>query len=158
MGNNLSEVSWIVWPKLACPKCHNDREGDIVAVYTEKLVPVNEKEGNSKVTGFDNIETYKCHCKVCDENYEVYWGKTKLRKYNPPFEDTVIGDVVVYVWYEGDENRKSYKIVSVDDVPMLIVANDDYPIILSSEEKNELINDHKKAKTKVYNTWMDRYR
>ena len=41
---------------------------------------------------------------------------------------------------------------------MILVEDDMYPIVINSNEQRNLINEHKKVKSLVLNTWMNRYR
>ena len=157
MENN--ELVGMVWPMMACPKCHNRLVDNMQTSYTEQIVPLEEETfDDCVVSGFKAIGKYKCHCKVCGEEYEVKWGMSSYRKYDPPYYDTQLGDVLVYVRYYGNEMHRGYKIISVDDVPMMMIDEDEYPIILTDQEKDELVNDHVKARIKANDTWMNRYR
>ena len=137
---------------LACPKCK--ASGSDIELSKKDDYKKYEYED---ITGFDIKRTYKCHCKKCGNYYEIDYGQAELRKYDPPICDTCVNDVFKYVSYESDFDR-SYVIVDVNNVPMIIMDDDIYPIIIYRNEKDELINNHDKAKKLVNNIWMNRYR
>lgn len=137
---------------IACPKCN--AFGVNISVSE---VDDYEKIEYENVTGFTIKKTYKCICKKCGESYEVDYGNAWLRRYNPPDYGTCIGDVKKYVTYESEFDA-SYKIVSVGSTSMIISDGDMYPIVISADRRDELVNNHEKTKNLVYNRAMDRYR
>jgi hypothetical protein len=84
-------------------------------------------------------------------------GKAVLEIYEPPIPETCCGDVLKYVSYISDFDR-SYKIVSINNVLMVIVNDDKYPIIINEEKKEEFIQNHEMTRKLVNNIWMNRYR
>ena len=137
---------------LACLYCHADGL-DISYSPNDEVT----KDKQDKVTLVNIKRTYNCHCKKCNNSYQVDYGVAKLRRYKPYTSGTCIGDVRVYVRYESEFDR-SYTIADVQGVMMMLVEEDDYPIIIDRKEVDTLLSDHKKAKEKVNNRWMSRYR
>lgn len=109
------------------------------------------------VTGFDIKRTYNCYCENCKKWYQVEYGNAKLRRYNPATDGTCLDDVKLFVSYKSEFDR-SYRIISVEDIPMIIIEDDLYPKVIGEDKKNELIADHEKTKSLVNNIWMSRYR
>ena len=137
---------------IACPKCK--AFGVNISVSE---VDDYEKIEYENVTGFNIKRTYKCVCKKCGESYEVDYGNAQLRRYNPPEDVTCYHDVKEYISYESEFDR-SYRIITTRGISMIIIDDDMYPIVISEQKKNELINNHEEAKSLILNIWMSRYR
>jgi len=137
---------------LECPICH--------AFGNDKTYSYNDnyqKKETEKKTVVNIRRIYTCHCKKCNKNYQVDYGKAKLVKYKPFIYGVCLDDVKIYVTYESEFDR-SYKIITVNNTPMILAEDDDFPIIINNQQKEELVNNHDKTKGLVFNTWMNRYR
>ena len=77
--------------------------------------------------------------------------------YNPPIPESCCEDVLKYAEYISDFDY-SYKIITVNGVPMIIVEDDEYPIIIEEKKQDEFIQNHEMTRKLVNNTWMNRYR
>ena len=141
-----------IYKTLSCPEC--GAEGLDLKVESKILETSKTEEDNKIICEYKKV--YYCHCKKCNHDYEVDYGKGILSKYIKPEYETCAYDVVEFVEYESEFER-SYKIIDDNGVQM-IFFNDDYPRIINNELKDELINDHEKTKQLVYSTWMSRYR
>lgn len=135
---------------ISCPIC----KGNNITYKLEDNYSIKETES---VSTTNITRTYNCYCENCKNHYQVKHGKAMLKRYKPFVEETCFGDVKLYVSYESDFDR-AYKIVSVNDVYMILVEDDMYPIVINSNKQRNLINEHKKVKSLVLNTWMNRYR
>lgn len=137
---------------LSCPYCHAN--GPELSHFPIDKITKKETDDATLV----NIKrTYNCHCKKCNKNYQVPYGKAKLTRYKPYTSGTCIGDVRVYVKYESEFDR-SYSIVDVQGIMMMIVEEDEYPMVIANNEVDALINNHKKTKSEINCRWMCRYR
>lgn len=141
-----------IYKSLACPYCHAD--GLDISYVSSDDITKSEQDDATLV----NIKrTYNCQCKRCNKSYQVDYGKARLKRYKPYTSGTCMGDVRVYVKYESEFDR-SYTIADVQGVMMFLIEDDEYPIIIDRKDVDTLLKDHKKAKEKVYNIWMSRYR
>ena len=140
-----------IFKSLSCPFCMAEGK-DVVTTPSDKF----EQENQGKDTVITIKRTYECHCKKCDHDYQVDYGQARLIRYQP-FIYVTNDDIKIYIDYESEFDR-SYKIIEVNDIPMIITESDDYPIIVGKEKATELIEDYQKAKEYAYNIWMDRYR
>ena len=91
------------------------------------------------------------------KNKKIFKNNGVLKIYNPPVLETCNGDVLKYAEYISDF-EKSYKIVSINGIPMIIVDDDRYPIIIDEEKQDKFIHDYEMTRKLVNNTWMNRYR
>ena len=83
---------------------------------------------------------------------------------------TCCGDVELLYHVKGDLGERSFslcKTLVLEDTKrnasgkwcyMLIVENDHYPIIITEECANTILENPEQGKFLVYNRWMDRYR
>ncbi len=139
------------YTSLACPFCHANGTN-----IKYKKIDECEKEGPPNCTIINIKRTYNCYCKNCGMEYNVDYGRARLIRYNP-FINAVQDNVKLYVEYESEFDR-SYEIVEVDDIPMIIMEDDKYPIILDKNHQKELISNHEETKRYTYNTWMSRHK
>ena len=136
---------------LACPYCFGEGRN----IVSRKIDTIEKEEREDRE--IINIKrVYNCHCNRCGNDYNVDYGSGILVKYKQ-FIYACNDDVKLYVDYDSQFDR-SYQIVDINDQPMIIMDDDCYPILIDSDTKKEMINDHEKAKVYTYNTWMTRHR
>ena len=80
----------------------------------------------------------------------------RLFRYHP-FIYSSNDDIKLYVEYESEFDR-SYRIIEVQGIPMITMEDDEDPIIINNDTKEELIFANYKAKSLTYNNWMTRHR
>ena len=137
---------------LACPYCHGEHGNNMQCKLVEKI----EKEENENCTIVTIKRDYDCYCFDCQKKYSVDFGMARLFRYHP-FIYSSNDDIKLYVEYESEFDR-SYRIIEVQGIPMITMEDDEDPIIINNDTKEELIVDHDKAKSLTYNTWMTRHR
>ena len=83
---------------------------------------------------------------------------------------TCCGDVVELLYHKGNLGERSFSLCRTLTLEnpqrsnsdkwsyMLIVENDNYPIIITEECAKIILENPEQGKKLVYNCWMDRYR
>ena len=102
------------------------------------------------------IVQYQCYCFDCQKDYSVDFGVARLIRYYP-FIYNSNDDIKLYVEYESEFDR-SYRIIEVNGISMITMEDDEDPIIINNNTKEELVGNHKEAMSFTYNTWMMRHR
>lgn len=83
---------------------------------------------------------------------------------------TGAGDVIQLLSYKADISNRSYtlcKVLELEDVDrttadnwvyMMLIANDEYPLVISKECAQSILDNPKKGEQLAYSRWLDRYR
>lgn len=143
---------------IGCVYCGSDDISKEVK-YTEKETI---KEDNS-IYQYSRKKVILCHCNKCNKDYSVYYGTEKYTVFKEGESLTCANDGKLLAIYTSESGR-NYRIISLfskginSEIYMILSDKDRYPIILSEEEKTELIKEPEKVKTLMYDTFMNRYR
>ncbi len=141
-----------IYTPLCCPYCNGEHGNNVTHKAEDKI----EKDENEHRTIVTIKRDYNCYCNNCKKGYTVDYGMARLIRYYP-FITAANDDIKLYVEYESEFDR-SYRITEVKGIPMVIMDDDPYPIIISNDQEEELIDNHTEAISFTYNTWMTRHR
>lgn len=132
---------------LQCPNCN---------AIDAKLTPIDNRviKETRNASIIETERAYRCTCRKCKKIYELYYGKSVLKRYNKDSEENVFGDIKIYVTYDSEYDT-SYKIIKTNDVMMMITNNDEYPIVINDRE---IIDNPAKVRSMMYKTRRNRYK
>ena len=138
-----------------CPYCHNKN----IEIRKEYDKEVMCDDDNVKFFyGYDHL--LDCFCDLCKTHYRVNKGSYRYYVYDNYFP-TNSNDVKKLVTLRSDFER-GYDIISVlnekeEEVFMFIPYVDRYPLILSKEKVDEIINTPEVGKKLSKQIYSDRY-
>ncbi|MBQ6135698.1 MAG: hypothetical protein IJI60_05220 [Bacilli bacterium] len=156
MKNNLNQL-------LQCPNCNSlnvdiklkEKEGEEGYIYNNPITKIRS-------------QVYTCKCKDCGYEHEFHYGYEKQFLPFQPFPANDLNDIRILSIYQSDSPlEKNYKIVSLENsiydeknkqeiIYLLFIEGEEYPVLLSKETIEEIINDPPKIHTLIKRTHLKR--
>ncbi len=137
---------------LTCPNCKSSN-----LVFHKKLAKEETEEEHSYVKIKPN--TYECKCNECGHEYEINCGYEKQYTFKNTSPCIYFDNANILSIYISDSPlEKNYKIVSLEHITetnkkeliyLLLVEEEDVPILLSKETIKEMIEEPEKTKTLI---------
>lgn len=153
---------------LQCPICNSLNIS--IKLKEKKKGEIIEFTENNSTKKIRN-QTYQCKCNECGYVYEKEYGYEIEMNSITPTPINNLNDVKILSIYNSDSPlEKNYKIVSLEQsiydenknkkelVYLLFIEGEEFPILLSKETIDKIINDQPKVHTLIKKTCLERSR
>lgn len=133
--------------------------------------------GNLTRNDIENIKIiereviYDCKCNKCGNEYKIPAGIDKYYIFDKEENVDQSDDIKMLLKFETTSCfKKSFSLCSAkisiydnnldsdNDIYFILMEDDEYPIFITKETKDEFISDFNKIHSFVYNNWMQRHR
>lgn len=154
---------------LGCTNCNSSNVQCTLEYLDEKTKYIEEDDNEAKIITRQKV--YNCKCNNCGHNYTVEHGMEKYVLFKKPSPINCLGDIELLVTYDTESGfEHSYKICSISSSPydknndlkeqiyLMLIEGEKYPVIISKQTVNEMIECPNKAKELVINTIQGRHR
>lgn len=154
---------------LGCTNCSSSNVEVSLKYRDEKVKYIEEEDNKAKIITRQKV--YNCKCNNCGHNYIVEHGMEKYVLFEKTSPINCLGDIELLATYDTESGfEHSYKICSMTSSPydknidlkepvyLMLIEGEKYPVIISKQTVNEMIEYPNKAKELVINTIQGRYR
>lgn len=154
---------------LACPNCTSSNIQCSLEYHDKKIKHCNDSENTIKIATRKKV--YNCKCNSCGHNYIVNHGIEKYVSFEKPYQINCLGDVNLLAVYDTESGfEHGYKICSITQSPydkntnsegiiyLMLIEGEEFPILLSKQTIDKIIDNPNKARSLVINNILSRHK
>lgn len=154
---------------LGCSNCSSSNIEFSIEYCNEKVKSIEEEDRVAKIMTRQKV--YNCKCNTCGHNYIVDHGNEKYILFEKPYSINCLGDINLLATFDTESGfEHSYKICSTtyspfekntnskEEIYLMLIEGEEFPVIISKQTVEEIVENHDKAHKLVINTLQSRHR